>query len=76
MKDAGWSVDFVAGARAMHHIGASRRRTSPRVILERHRGMIHYYRKHHPLPAWLDPLAAAFIMLRARLMLLVNETRR
>lgn len=76
MKNAGWSVDFVVGAEAMHHIGASRRHTSPRVILERHRGMIHYFRKHHPLPALLDPLAAALIMLRARIMLLVNETRR
>ncbi len=76
MKRAGWSVDFVAAAEVMHHIGASRQHTSPRVILERHRGMIHYYRKHHPMPALLDSLAAAFIMLRARIMLLVNETRR
>lgn len=76
MKDAGWSVDYVVAAEAMHHIGASRLHTSPRVILERHRGMIHYFRKHHPLPPLLDPLAAAFIMMRARIMLWVNETRR
>ncbi len=76
MKRAGWSVDFVAASEVMHHIGASRQHTSPRVILERHRGMIHYYRKHHPMPPLLDLLAAAFIMLRARIMLLVNETRR
>ena len=76
MKNAGWSVDYVVAAEAMHHIGASRQHTSPRVILERHRGMIHYFRKHHPLPPLLDPLAAAFIMMRARVMLWLNETRR
>lgn len=76
MKRGGWSVDYVVASEAMHHIGASRRRTSPRVILERHRGMIYYYRKHHPMPPVLDSLAAALIMLRARIMLLMNETRR
>ena len=47
MKDAGWSVDYVSGAEVMHAIGASRERVAERVILERHRGMIHYFRKHH-----------------------------
>lgn len=75
MKLAGWSVDYVSDARVTHHIGASKGRTSDKVILERHRGMIHYFRKHHPAPAPLDALAAALIMLRARLMLAANALK-
>ena len=72
MNLAGWSVDYVPDARVVHHIGASEG-TSDRVILERHRGMIHYFRKHHPAPAPLDALAATLIMARARLMMALNR---
>ena len=75
MNLAGWSVDYVPGARVTHHIGASEG-ASDRVILERHRGMIHYFRKHHPAPAPLDALAAALIMGRARLLMALNRRRR
>jgi len=76
MKQAGWSVDFVAGAQVTHHIGASKRRVSDRVILERHRGMIHYFRKFHRTNPVLESLAAGLILLRARLMLAANALRR
>lgn len=76
MKRAGWSVDFVAAAQVTHHIGASRGRVADRVILERHRGMIHYFRKFHPTNPLLDSLAAGLILLRARLMLAANALRR
>lgn len=76
MKKAGFTVDFVAAAEVTHHIGASKGRVSDRVILERHRGMIHYFRKHHRTHPLLDALAAAFIMARARLMLAANALRR
>ena len=75
MNLAGWSVDYVPDARVVHHIGASEG-TSDRVILERHRGMIHYFRKHHPAPAVLDALAAALIMTRARLLMALNRRGR
>ena len=75
MNLAGWSVDYVPAARVVHHIGASEG-TSDRVILERHRGMIHYFRKHHPAPAPLDALAAALIMTRARLLMAFNRRGR
>jgi GT2 family glycosyltransferase len=75
MNLSGWSVDYVPAARVVHHIGASEG-TSDRVILERHRGMIHYFRKHHPAPAPLDALAAAFIMVRARLLVAMNRRGR
>jgi GT2 family glycosyltransferase len=65
-------VDFVPGAEVVHHIGASHGAVSNRVILERHRGMIHYFRKHHPVPQPLDALAAFVVMARARLLMLRN----
>ncbi len=76
MKKAGWTVDYVAGANVMHRIGSSKGRVSSRVILERHRGMVHYLRKYHPSNPLLEALAGALIMLRARLMLLGNAVRR
>ncbi|MCC6649586.1 MAG: glycosyltransferase family 2 protein [Candidatus Eisenbacteria bacterium] len=76
MKKAGFSVDFVAAAQVTHHIGASKGRVSDKVILERHRGMIHYFRKHHRVNPLVDALAATFILLRARLMLAANAWRR
>lgn len=76
MKRAGWSVDFVAAAEVVHAIGASKGRVADRVILERHRGMIHYFRKYHPVNPVVDALAAGFILLRARLMLAANALRR
>jgi GT2 family glycosyltransferase len=75
MNLAGWSVDYVPAARVVHHIGASEG-TSDRVILERHRGMIHYFRKHHRRPAVIDAVAAFLIMARARLLVLFNRPGR
>jgi len=76
MNQGGWSVDYVPAAETTHHIGASKGGTSDRVILERHKGMIHYFRKHHPAPAPLDALAAMFIMARARLLVARNRRGR
>jgi len=76
VNEAGWSVDYVPDATVLHHIGASRGGTSDHVILERHRGMIHYFRKHHRRPWLVDRLAAFFIMSRARFFILLNRTRR
>ena len=76
MNQAGWSVDYVPEAETVHHIGASLGGVSDRVILERHKGMIHYFRKHHPAPAPLDALAAMFIMARARLLVARNRRGR
>jgi len=72
MHDAGWGVDYVHDAVVVHHIGASRKRTANRVILERHRGMIHYFRKHHPANPIVETLAAGAIMARAWLMVAAN----
>jgi len=76
MNDAGWSVDYVPDATVVHHIGASKGAVSDRVILERHRGMIHYFRKHHRRAAPVDWIAAFLIMARARMLVLLNRLGR
>ena len=76
MNQAGWSVDYVPSAEVVHHVGASLGVVSNRVILERHRGMIHYYRKHHPMPRPIDALAALVVMTRARLLMWLNRSDR
>jgi GT2 family glycosyltransferase len=75
MKDSGFAVWYVPDATVVHHIGASRTRVAPRVIVERHRGMIHYFHKHHPMNPVLRALADTAIMARAGIMVLANALR-
>ena len=72
MKLAGWAVTYVPAARAVHLVGASKAKVPPRLILERHRGMIHYLHKHHAPPPALGWLADGLIYLRAGLMIVAN----
>jgi GT2 family glycosyltransferase len=72
MKEAGWANVFVPEAEVVHHVGASRTRVAPRVIVERHRGMIHYFHKHHPTNPVFAALADALILARAGVMLVGN----
>ena len=75
MNEAGWRVTYVPAARVVHRVGASLRRVAPRVVLERHRGMIHYYRKHHRPNPIVAALVSALVMTRAGFMLIENELR-
>ena len=72
MNLAGWTVTYVPEAVVVHHIGASKGRVAPKVIVSRHAGMIHYFHKHHPANPLVEWLAAGAIWLRAGLMLLQN----
>jgi len=76
MGQAGFGVTYVPAAEAVHWIGASKQRVARRVIYERHRGMIHYFRKHHPANPALDAFASVLIMARAWLMIAMNALRR
>jgi len=75
MKSAGWDIVYVPEAVVRHDIGASRRKVPARLVIERHRGMIHYFHKHHPT----NPVVALFtdtmIRLRGTLMLVANALR-
>ncbi len=75
MKDAGWSVDYVADAAVMHRIGASHGRTSERVVRERHLGMIRYFRKYHSRNFLLVALVSIAVHARMQLMLYLNSRR-
>ena len=50
-------------------------RWRPRIIVERHRGMIHYFHKHHPSNPVVALATDAIILLRAGLMLTANALR-
>ena len=76
MNLAGWTVDYVPDAETVHHIGASKGEVSNRVIRERHRGMLHYFRKHHRAPVLVDAFVAAMIELRMRILILRNGPNR
>ncbi len=75
LKMAGWAVTYVPDAVVVHHIGASKGRAGARVIFERHRGMIHYFHKHHPTHPVISVLADTFIMVRAGLMMAAHALR-
>jgi GT2 family glycosyltransferase len=75
MKTAGWDVVYVPEAMVRHDIGASRKKVPAKIILERHRGMIHYFHKHHPTNPVLSFLADTLIRLRGGLMLVANAVR-
>jgi len=72
MRQAGWEVVCEPRAQAVHDVGASRTRVSNKVIVERHRGMIRYFHKHHPIHPLLAVMADGLIMARAGLMLARN----
>ena len=75
MKSAGWDVVYVPEAVVRHDIGASRRKVPAKIIIERHRGMIHYFHKHHPTNLALSFLADSMIRLRGGIMLVANAVR-
>jgi N-acetylglucosaminyl-diphospho-decaprenol L-rhamnosyltransferase len=75
MKLAGLAVAYEPAAEVVHWIGASRTRVANRVIYERHRGMIHYFHKHHPANPVVSAVADALIMARAGLMIAANALK-
>ena len=75
MKQGGWKVTYVPQARAVHQVGASRQRVPVRLIVERHRGMIYYFRKHHAPGRLMSWLADAAIYLRAGVMIAANALK-
>lgn len=75
MKLAGWAVAYVPDATVVHHIGASKGKVAARVIYARHRGMIHYFHKHHPANPLVALFADSLILARAGVMMAANALR-
>ena len=65
-RAAGWRVQFVPDARAVHHRGMCGRSRPLFVEWHKHRGMIRFYRKHfrHQYPLGLMGLVMAGVWLR------------
>jgi N-acetylglucosaminyl-diphospho-decaprenol L-rhamnosyltransferase len=76
LKAAGWNVYYQPRAVVVHHIGASRGALRARVVIERHRGMFRYYRKHMRRTPLLDLPVAVGLALRAGLELLTKSSWR
>lgn len=74
--DSGLRVYYDPNAVVVHHIGASKGRLPVWLVVERHKGMFRYYRKHMRRSGWLDVPVAAGIALRAGLEILTKSTRR
>ena len=76
IRDAGWKVVYVPEARVIHHIGASKDKVPVALVIARHRGMVHYYRKHLRRGLFWDRLVALLIWVRCGCHLLLNMMRR
>jgi len=76
MNQAGWAVTYIPDAVCVHHVGVSRKRSTTYVILERHKGMVYYFHKHHPTPPPISWAVDAYLMTRGWLMVIQNWLRR
>ncbi len=84
VHDAGYRVVYNPGVAIVHHIGGSTRWLPSRMVIERHRSMWRYYRKHlrggpAPVraPVWArDAVTAAGITTRCGYLLAANNVRR
>ncbi|MCJ7752331.1 MAG: glycosyltransferase, partial [Armatimonadetes bacterium] len=47
LREAGWRIVFEPRARVLHHHGQSTRQVRPAAVLESHRSLIRFYRKHY-----------------------------
>jgi GT2 family glycosyltransferase len=73
--DLGRRIYYDPRAEVVHHIGASRGRVPPRIVIERHKGMFRYYRKHLRRGPWLDLPVALGLTLRAGVELVTRAGR-
>jgi GT2 family glycosyltransferase len=47
LREAGWRILFDPAAKVLHHHGQSTWQVRPTAVLESHRGLIRFYRKHY-----------------------------
>ena len=71
----GWEVAYEPRAKVVHFMGASKGKVSPRVIMERHRSMWIYYRKHVQKCRLFSGLVLVGIAARCALHLAMNTFR-
>ncbi len=75
IREAGWKVVYLPEARVVHYIGASKDKIPSALVIARHRGMIHYYRKHlRRWPLW-DRVVSLLVWVRCGCHLLLNAMK-
>ncbi|MBN2374613.1 glycosyltransferase family 2 protein [bacterium] len=79
MKKAGYGIAYLPQAKVMHHIGASSGNASkkliPRLIIERHKGMIHFLKKHNSRNPFVYLIAKTAVYIRMYSLLFLNNIR-
>jgi N-acetylglucosaminyl-diphospho-decaprenol L-rhamnosyltransferase len=72
IKQAGKKVIYFPEATIIHHVSTSNSKTTARVIIQRHLGMMHYFKKHHGQNLLTRWVINFFISLRSITQLLIN----
>jgi GT2 family glycosyltransferase len=62
LRQAGWKIVFQPAAQVLHHHGSSTSQDRPRAVLESHRGLVRFYRKHYRARASLPGYWAVLLM--------------
>jgi GT2 family glycosyltransferase len=74
-EQQGWKVQYHPGAAVLHHIAASSKQLSNKMILERHKSIWHYYTKHFKRNIAKDIAIASGILSRCAALLLLNRLK-
>jgi len=74
-RQAGWTVHYHPGLQVVHQVAGSTRQRSRAMLVERHRSLWRYYKKHFRRHALVDPVAWAAIWGRCGLVVAQDAAR-
>jgi N-acetylglucosaminyl-diphospho-decaprenol L-rhamnosyltransferase len=72
INQAGKQVIYFPEAKVIHQVSTSNSKTTAKVIIQRHLGMMHYFKKHHEENLLTRGVISFFISLRAITQLIIN----
>ncbi len=72
INESGKQVIYFPEAKVTHRVSTSNSKTSTRVIVQRHLGMMRYFKKHHSKNFFIRGTINFFILLRGTSQLLIN----
>jgi N-acetylglucosaminyl-diphospho-decaprenol L-rhamnosyltransferase len=72
INQSGKEVIYFPEAKVIHQVSTSNSKTTARVIIQRHLGMMHYFKKHHEGNILTRGIINFFISLRGITQLLIN----
>ena len=75
IKQAGKEVIYFPDATITHQVSTSNSKTTARVIIQRHLGMMHYFKKYHGQNLLTRWVINFFISLRGITQLIINFTK-